>query len=59
MPGRDAELRARLRRIAPARLHGWLSKVDPQSGRKIAPADRHRVGRALEVWIVSGRPISS
>jgi len=59
MPGRDAELRARLRRIAPARLHGWLSKVDPQSGRKIAPADRHRVERALEVWIASGRPISS
>ena len=64
MPGRDEELRARIRRIAgkargPARLHGWLSKIDPQSGRKIAPADRHRVERALEVWIRSGRPISS
>ncbi len=64
MPGRDEELRARLRRIArtprgPARLHRWLSKIDPQSGRKIAPADRHRVERALEVWIRSGRPISS
>ena len=43
----------------PARLHRWLSKIDPQSGRKIAPADRHRVERALEVWILSGRPISS
>jgi len=59
MPGRDPALRARLRRIAPARLHRWLSKVDPQSGRKIAPADRHRVERALEVWIAGGRPISS
>jgi tRNA dimethylallyltransferase len=64
MPGRDEPLRARLGRIAgaprgPARLHGWLSKIDPQSGRKIAPADRHRVERALEVWIRSGRPISS
>lgn len=64
MPGRDEELRGRLRRIAqtargPARLHRWLSKIDPQSGRKIAPADRHRVERALEVWIRSGRPISS
>lgn len=59
MPGRDEELRRRLRRIAPPRLHRWLSKVDPQSGRKIAPADRHRVERALEVWITSGRPISS
>jgi tRNA dimethylallyltransferase len=64
MPGRDANIRARLARIAdrprgPERLHAWLSKIDPQSGRKIAPADRHRVERALEVWLASGRPISS
>ena len=59
MPGRDEALRTRLRRIAPPRLHRWLSKIDPQSGRKIAPADRHRVERALEVWIRSGKPISS
>ena len=64
MPGRDEALRARIRCIAgtprgPARLHRWLSKIDPRSGRKIAPADRHRVERALEVWITSGRPISS
>ena len=64
MPGRDEAVRARLRGIAgrprgPARLHWWLSKIDPRSGRKIAPADRHRVERALEVWIRSGKPISS
>jgi tRNA dimethylallyltransferase len=64
MPGRDADTRARIRRIAERprgaeRLHRWLSKIDPQSGRRIAPADRHRVERALEVWLVSGRPISS
>jgi tRNA dimethylallyltransferase len=64
MPPRDEALRVRIRRIAatsrgPARLHRWLSKVDPQSGRKIAPGDRHRVERALEVWIRSGRPIST
>ena len=64
MPGRDAAIRARIRAIAarprgPERLHRWLSKIDPQSGRRIAPADRHRVERALEVWLVSGRPISS
>jgi tRNA dimethylallyltransferase len=63
MPGRDASLRARLRRIADRprgseRLHRWLSKIDPQSGRRIAPADRHRVERALEVWMISGKPIS-
>jgi tRNA dimethylallyltransferase len=64
MPPRDEEIRIRLRRIAasprgPARLHRWLSKIDAASAAKIAIADRHRVERALEVWIASGRPISS
>ena len=63
MPGRNEAVRERLRAIAnrtrgPEKLHRWLSKIDPQSGRKIAPADRHRVERALEVRITSGRPIS-
>jgi tRNA dimethylallyltransferase len=63
MPGRNDAVRERLRAIAERprgaeRLHRWLSKIDPQNGRKIAPADRHRVERALEVWITSGRPIS-
>lgn len=64
MPGRDEALRARIRRVAShprgaVRLHRWLSKIDPRSGRRIALADRHRVERALEVWVTSGRPISS
>ena len=64
MPGRDAAIRDRLHRIAAtpagqARLHRWLSRADPESGRRIAPADRQRVERALEVWITSGKPISS
>jgi tRNA dimethylallyltransferase len=63
MPGRDADLRARIRRLAgrprgSVWLHRWLSKIDPQSGGRIAPTDRHRVERALEVWLLSGRPIS-
>lgn len=64
MPGRDEATRARIRAIAdrphgPARLHRWLSKIDARSGRRIAPGDKHRVERALEVWITSGKPISS
>lgn len=64
MPGRDESIRARLRRIAatprgPSRLHGWLTRADPVSAARIPPPDRHRVERALEVWIVSGAPISS
>ena len=64
MPGRDEALRTRIRRISarargPERLHRWLARVDPPSGRKIAVADRQRVERALEVWLTSGRPIST
>jgi tRNA dimethylallyltransferase len=64
MPGRNEALRARIRAVAakprgPERLHRWLSKIDPRSAGKIAPADRHRVERALEVWLTSGKPISS
>jgi tRNA dimethylallyltransferase len=64
MPGRDPAVRERLRRVAAsprgqARLHRWLSRVDPESGRRIAPADRQRVERALEVWITSGKAIST
>jgi tRNA dimethylallyltransferase len=59
MPGRDEDIRTRLRRITPARLHRWLTRVDPASAARIPPPDRHRVERALEVWIRSGQPISS
>jgi tRNA dimethylallyltransferase len=64
MPPRDEAVRERIRRLASKprgqqRLHRWLSHIDPKSAGAIAPADRHRVERALEVWIVSGQPIST
>ncbi len=64
MPPRDEPLRARIRTIAAtprgsARLHRWLGRIDPSSAERIAPGDRHRVERALEVWIKSGRAIST
>lgn len=64
MPGRDEVVRARIRAIAerrggPERLHRWLSRVDPVSAARVPPADRHRVERALEVWVMSGQPIST
>ncbi|HJT16876.1 MAG TPA: tRNA (adenosine(37)-N6)-dimethylallyltransferase MiaA, partial [Thermoanaerobaculia bacterium] len=59
MPPRDDSIRKRLRRIPVSRQYRWLSRVDPASAKVIAPGDRHRLERALEVWITSGRPISS
>ncbi len=64
MPGRDESIRARIRRIGATgrgaqRLYRWVAAVDPVTAARIAPADRHRVERALEVWMISGRPISA
>jgi len=40
-------------------LHTELSRVDPQSARRIAPGDTQRIQRALEVWRLTGKPLST
>jgi tRNA dimethylallyltransferase len=61
-PGRDEPLRRRLERVAarkgPARLHRWLAQVDPASAQRIQPRDVKRLVRALEVWTLTGRPLT-
>jgi tRNA dimethylallyltransferase len=61
-PSRDVPLRARLDRIAekrgPERLHRLLARVDPPSAERIQPRDRKRVVRALEVYFLTGRPLT-
>ena len=42
-----------------ASLHAELARVDPHAALRIAPNDAQRIQRALEVWRVSGQPISS
>ena len=39
-------------------LHARLAAVDPGAARRIHPHDAQRIGRALEVFEVSGRPMS-
>ena len=61
-PGRDEPLRRRLERVAarrgPQALHRWLAKIDPPSAERIQIPDVKRLVRALEVWIVTGRPLT-
>ena len=61
-PGRHEALRRRLERVAgrkgPERLHRWLARVDPSSAARIQPRDVKRVIRALEVWVLTGRPLT-
>jgi len=61
-PGRDADLRARLEAIAgrrgPERLHRLLHRVDAESARRIQPRDTKRMVRAIEVYFLTGRPLT-
>jgi tRNA dimethylallyltransferase len=62
MPASDPSMRARLLEEGATRgwpaLHAELATVDPEAGVRIGPADTQRIGRALEVWRLSGRAIS-
>ena len=62
-PGRDTELRERLESIAARRdvtfLHRMLRKVDPESAVRIQPRDLKRLVRALEVFLLTGRPLTA
>ena len=40
-------------------LHGELARVDPQAAQRLAPNDAQRIARALEVWRITGQPLSS
>jgi len=40
-------------------LHAELERVDPKSARRIAPGDTQRIQRALEVWRLTGKPLSA
>ena len=51
-------LRHALEQLDGAELHRWLSQLDPEKGEQIHPNNIRRVVRALEVTLVSGRPIS-
>jgi tRNA dimethylallyltransferase len=61
-PPRDAALRARLEAIAGRRgvefLHRMVARIDPLSGRRIHPRDLRRLVRALEVSVLTGRPLT-
>ena len=57
-PPADAALRARLQDEPLDDLHARLTQVDPGAGQRIHRNDRKRIVRALEVYELTGRPIS-
>ena len=40
-------------------LHAELAGVDPRSAQRISPGDSQRIQRALEVWRLTGKPLSA
>jgi tRNA dimethylallyltransferase len=54
-----AELEARAAREGWPALHAELARIDPATAARLAPNDSQRIQRALEVFRVSGQPISS
>jgi tRNA dimethylallyltransferase len=62
MPPADPAVREALESEAHAQgwpaLHAQLAAVDPATAARLAPNDAQRIQRALEVFRVSGRPLS-
>ncbi len=58
-PSADDALRARLLKESPETLHRRLSTVDPVAAQRLHPNDVRRTVRALEVFELTGRPISA
>lgn len=62
MPESDPRIRAEI--AAEAERHGWLAmharlaQVDPPAAARIHATDPQRISRALEVYRISGKPIS-
>ena len=63
LPRADPSVRAQL--DARAAIEGWpalhaeLARVDPATAQRLPPTDSQRIQRALEVYYVSGAPISA
>lgn len=62
LPPANFEIRARLdfelERDGKLALHERLAKIDPQAAQRIHPNDPQRVQRALEVFELTGKPLS-
>ena len=63
LPQADSRIRAVIDAEAARRgwpeLHAELQRVDPAAAQRIAPNDAQRIQRALEVWRLTGKPLSA
>jgi tRNA dimethylallyltransferase len=58
-PTADEQIRERLRKLRGEELHARLKQVDPAAAERIHANDQKRLIRALEVFEITGKPITS
>ena len=58
-PAIRAQIQAEAERSGWPALHAQLQALDPVTAARLAPADSQRISRALEVFKISGKPLSS
>lgn len=63
LPEADAEIRASLEKLVAEKglafLHQRLQEIDPESAQRIHPNDPQRLQRALEVYEITGKPLTA
>lgn len=63
LPRADPALRKKLELEATSRgwpaLHVELAQVDPMTAQRLSPNDSQRIGRALEIYQLTGKPMSA
>jgi tRNA dimethylallyltransferase len=58
LPKRDPKLREQLNAVGLDELSAQLAKLDPETAKKIDRNNRRRVVRALEICLLTGKPVS-
>lgn len=62
MPSTSPEVRSAVAAEGAAKgwpaMHAELAKIDPAAAERLAPNDKQRIGRALEVFRMTGKPLS-
>lgn len=63
LPCADASLRHHLLTLAETHgwqwMHEWLSRIDPETAKRLHPHDTQRIQRALEVYELTKKPLSN
>jgi len=63
LPHADAHVRAQLNdaatRLGWPAMHAQLAQIDPTTAARLSPQDSQRIGRALEIYRISGQPMSA